>query len=334
MTSAFRKLIASPVRFCVFFYSVVWILLILAHYPYDWDPVELPKSISNQSGIAFYGAAYADDTTVSDGEEDDIYVKTAKRAAEIFDVNGAIERFVSKYGLKNRKILEVGAGRGSLQDIVNDYTGLDISPTARRYYHKPFVQASATDIPFNDSTFDAVWTIWVLEHVPNPERALVEMRRVLKPDGLLYLDPAWSCTPWAADGYAVRPYTDFGIRGKLEKASLPIRTSPLFQMMYRYPIRAARRIGTSFSPHPTKLRYNRLAPNYDKYWGPDSDAVNSLDRHETLLWFESRGDQCLNCGTATDKFTYFYGPMIIRVRKSDTTDRHSTAAGAKSVIND
>ena len=61
------------------------------------------------------------------------------------------------------------------QDIVEDYTGLDISATARAKYHKRFVQADVRAMPFADGEFDAVWTIWVLEHVPNPEQALREI---------------------------------------------------------------------------------------------------------------------------------------------------------------
>ena len=38
--------------------------------------------------------------------------------------------------------------------------------------------------------------------------------------GYVYLNPAWACVPWAADGYEARPYSDFGITGKLIKASI------------------------------------------------------------------------------------------------------------------
>lgn len=39
---------------------------------------------------------------------------------------------------------------------------------------------------------------------------------------------------------------------------------------------------------PLRFHYNRLVPNYDKYWQGDSDAVSSMDRYEALLWFASR----------------------------------------------
>lgn len=46
--------------------------------------------------------------------------------------------------------------------------------------------ADAHELPFRDATFDAVVTTAVLEHVLRPERAVAEMARVLKPDGLVY----------------------------------------------------------------------------------------------------------------------------------------------------
>jgi hypothetical protein len=83
-------------------------------------------------------------------------------------------------------------------------------------------------------------------------------------------------------------------------------------MMYLVPNRIVRTL-TSFMG-PTQLRYRRLTPNYEKYWVPDSDAVNSIDAHEALLWFQSRGDECLNC----EGISIFIGslPLIIRVHKS------------------
>ncbi len=47
------------------------------------------------------------------------------------------------------------------------------------------MQASAEQIPMDDSTFDTVLSTWTLCSVPNVYRALQELRRVLKPGGLL-----------------------------------------------------------------------------------------------------------------------------------------------------
>ena len=191
------------------------------------------------------------------------------------------------------------------------YTGLDISPNVARFYHKKFVLGSATAMPFPDDSFDGVWSIWVFEHVPNPEQAFREARRVTRDKGVMFLLPAWNCSSWAAEGYEARPYADFDLAGKLIKASIPVRSAPAFRITSLLPIRGVRALAARFGP--TGLRYRRLTPNYEQYWVPDSDAVNSIDRYEAKLWFMSRGDECLNC---EDALLDSSSPLIIRVHKS------------------
>src|SRR5262245_118554 len=73
-----------------------------------------------------------------------------------------LRRFIDGYGLQQRRCLEIGCGRGCFQDIVNDYTGVDYSESARSFLHKPFHCASAAELPFADNSFDAAWSIAVL----------------------------------------------------------------------------------------------------------------------------------------------------------------------------
>lgn len=49
------------------------------------------------------------------------------------------------------------------------------------------IKANAEYLPFSDRAFDLVTCSEVLEHIRNPQRALAEMHRVLKPNGLLLL---------------------------------------------------------------------------------------------------------------------------------------------------
>jgi ubiquinone/menaquinone biosynthesis C-methylase UbiE len=46
------------------------------------------------------------------------------------------------------------------------------------------VHADATDLPFSANTFDGYWSVQTLQHIPDLERALIEARKVLKPNGI------------------------------------------------------------------------------------------------------------------------------------------------------
>jgi SAM-dependent methyltransferase len=236
--------------------------------------------------------------------------------AEKHDTYEKLQTFINRYQLHNKRCLEIGCGRGIFQELVEDYTGVDLSDTVHTYLHKPFYRcSSATQLPFADNEFDAIWTIYVLEHVPEPEKALMEMRRVLRPGGLLFLKPAWQCRPWATSGFSVRPYKDFDLKGKLIKASIPVRNSILFRSLYIFPRRLVRCLVYAWGKSRTKFRYKLLNPNYDHYWQPDSDALNSMDPYEAILWFMSRGDTCLSYGKWFSSFFIRTGDMIFRIRK-------------------
>jgi hypothetical protein len=45
----------------------------------------------------------------------------------------------------------------------------------------------------------------------------------------------------------------------------------------------------------------------------------SLDRFETYLWFRSRGDECLNCIGANDRFAELEAPLVIRIAQKPSS---------------
>jgi len=316
----FRPSILRRAAYAVFIVFLgVAITLTALHFPRTTDQVAA-RFITDADYRRFYEHAYAarkamaatNETVIEKSYE--VRADSAPPADSNVDAD-PVQAFVRDYRLGHKRILEVGSGAGSLQDVVPNYTGLDISASAARFYRKPFVQGSATELPFPDNSFDAIWTINVLEHVPRPESALYEMRRVLRPNGYLFLSPAWQCRSWAADGYAVRPYSDFGFVGRIVKASVPVRDSVLYRLLYIAPIRALRLSCALFSQQPTVFRYNELEPNYRHYWTSDSDAVNSMDAFEAILWFRSRGDKCLNYPNLLQQFTVKHGAVVIQIRK-------------------
>jgi ubiquinone/menaquinone biosynthesis C-methylase UbiE len=58
-------------------------------------------------------------------------------------------------------------------------------PAYRDIQNVELFERSAYDLPFDDETFDVVYMITVLPEIPDPGRALCEIRRVLKTGGKL-----------------------------------------------------------------------------------------------------------------------------------------------------
>jgi SAM-dependent methyltransferase len=93
-----------------------------------------------------------------------------------------------------RRVLEVGGGPGELSERMQNELGaqvsfLDISPRMVELARERGVgDAQVGDVqslPFEDGTFDTVVAAWMLYHVPDIDRGLAEIARVLRPGGAL-----------------------------------------------------------------------------------------------------------------------------------------------------
>jgi SAM-dependent methyltransferase len=92
-----------------------------------------------------------------------------------------------------QRVLEVGAGTGAFAERVRrelgaDVTAVDLSPHMVELARERGVPASVADVqelPFADGTFDCAAALWVLHHVPDLDRDLGELARVLRPGGRL-----------------------------------------------------------------------------------------------------------------------------------------------------
>lgn len=84
------------------------------------------------------------------------------------------------------KVLDVGAG-GPINAII-DQSKLDVLRIDVNESLGPDIVMDVTDMSaLDDNTFDGVFLMEVLEHVPEPKLALEEIRRVLKPGGVLIM---------------------------------------------------------------------------------------------------------------------------------------------------
>jgi ubiquinone/menaquinone biosynthesis C-methylase UbiE len=91
------------------------------------------------------------------------------------------------------RVLEVGSGTGAFaervrRDLGAKVTAADISPRMVELARKrglAAIEADVQDLPFGDGAFDCVVALWVLHHVPDLDRGLVEVARALQPGGRL-----------------------------------------------------------------------------------------------------------------------------------------------------
>lgn len=225
----------------------------------------------------------------------------------------ALAAFVADERLGAARVLEIGCGTGEFQHLARGWVGVDLATSVARHLTRPFAAGSAEALPFRDASFDALWSIAVLEHVARPERALDELARVLKPGGAAYLAPAWHCRPWAAEGLHVRPWAELDLRQRLIKATLPLREALWFRAAQVLPWRALREVQHALAPRrPLRLRYGRLRPNYETFWCSDSDACSALDPHELALWFRSRGWRILSHPGFAARFGVRHGALVVR----------------------
>lgn len=91
------------------------------------------------------------------------------------------------------RILEVGCGWGELAAWLRRETGAevvatDLSPRMVELAREQGVDAHLADVqalPFDGESFDVAVAAWMLYHVPDLDRGLTELARVLRPGGTL-----------------------------------------------------------------------------------------------------------------------------------------------------
>jgi SAM-dependent methyltransferase len=213
-------------------------------------------------------------------------------------------------------VLEIGVGSGKLENISDDYIGLDISfESLKRIKKRPYICASAEQIPLRSESLSFIFSIATLEHIPFPERTFSEIDRCLSNRGILYLAPAWHCRFWASEGINVRPYSDLNIKQKAIKFLIPVLNSIIWRGLLTIPWRLARRVSAVLKGGPTFLKYKRLKPNYEIFWCSDSDATCSLDRHEAILYFKSRSYEIISHSSLRHQIFARGEPVIVKKLK-------------------
>jgi SAM-dependent methyltransferase len=120
-------------------------------------------------------------------------------------------RDVTRHFEPSGRLLDVGCGTGWLAEHFEDYTGVDGSPDAVSEAVARGRNVSLADVdqplPFDDASFDGVVLKDLLEHVADPVAVVAEVRRVLRPGGIVFASSP-DAQRWVWDDYTHRrPFT-------------------------------------------------------------------------------------------------------------------------------
>jgi ubiquinone/menaquinone biosynthesis C-methylase UbiE len=135
------------------------------------DPVYVSAQYASEEGLAARKAVYTE-VTGPDAREL-VFTAIAEAAPQ--------------------SVLEVGCGEGELAERVQnelgvEFVALDQSPRMVELTRARGVDArvgDVQDLPFADDSFDVAVAAWMLYHVPDLDRGLGELSRVLRPGGRL-----------------------------------------------------------------------------------------------------------------------------------------------------
>lgn len=172
-------------------------------------------------------------------------------------------RLVRSLGIPSPKILDAGSGTGWNLTTFNEIgqaVGIDVSRQAIAFCLKRGLrnvkECPVEAIDYPDQAFDVVTCLDVLEHVPNPEEALREVRRVLKDRGKLVVTVPAFQTLWSQHDDALchlRRYEKPSLRSDLEEAGFTVDRMGYFFFASFFavaPIRLFRRLRLFVSKAP------------------------------------------------------------------------------------
>lgn len=201
----------------------------------------IPRFIGNGN----YAGSFGYQWNIFRGEQIDSVNGTKLSANRVFSETGWDASW-----MKGKWILDAGCGAGRFMDVVAktgaNIVGLDISnaidaaaKTVSGYPNTHFVQASIFELPFKPGVFDAAYCIGVIQHTPDPARAIKSLPIHLKPAGKLALT-IYERRKFTLlySKYLLRPITKRlpqSVLLGLIRATMPV-LFPLTEILFRIPV--------------------------------------------------------------------------------------------------
>lgn len=212
--------------------------------------------------------------------------------------------------MNNCKLLDIGCGNGELIEYIDDkfnnakkiYYGVDLSlnmvlqAKMRPLKSACFINGSAESIPLCDGLVDVVVSSLCLHHLPNRNKALNEIHRVLKPGGTFIC-----CT--AAEQYLK----------EVVSCILDVATRPkwILSFMNQPPMY------WPLSVRTLKLELIRSGFNvdsiYDHFW---TDAYKSVE--DAISMFDNITGKFYQSGMNQEKANSFSRELVLRMKNTQT----------------
>jgi len=206
------------------------------------------------------------------------------------------EPFVDFVGLTdNGQILDAGCGTGALSaellrrttdaeiiglDYSKDY--VDFAEATIQDRRITFETGDITTLPYQDATFNQIFTHLVLQFVPNSSAAIAELSRVLKPGGSM------AATVWDARGGFIFYRLFLDTAAMLDPAADELRGKLLTRPLMRPgELAAAWQSAGLIDVRSGELTIRMEFTDFDNYWAPmdgkDGPLPNYLRKTEPDL---------------------------------------------------
>jgi SAM-dependent methyltransferase len=157
-----------------------------------------------------------------------------------------MKRVVTSLKLASPQILDVGCGTGANLELLATFgpaQGVDVSPEALAFCRRRGIadvkEGQAEALPYDDSSFDIVTALDVVEHLDDDVGGLKEMYRVLRPGGrALFFVPAFNFLWGVQDDVSNhrRRYTLGEVREVVRRSGFELEHSTYVNITFFFPI--------------------------------------------------------------------------------------------------
>lgn len=190
------------------------------------------------------------------------------------------------------KWLDVGCGTGAFSELVVEHckpasiAGADPSPEQIDYVRKllpghTFEVAGAEAMPFADNAFDVVASALVIHFIPDRDKGFAEMRRVLRPGGLVG-GYTWKRTR-DSDFAAYAPF----LRGVESIGGEPLRSATVPEGTVEG-MRASLTQAGFVDAEAVEIEVTQTYDDFDQYWGAQTLPFSPTGRTFAKLDDEKR----------------------------------------------